>query len=76
MMAETDLLLLATLKKQPFADDLQSRCSFDKVPNLRPANLFKKRLRHGYFSVNFAEIFKSTFFIEHLTESSKQIIET
>ena len=34
--------------------------------SFRPATLFKKRLWHKCFPVNFSEIFKNTFFIEHL----------
>ena len=33
---------------------------------LRPETLFKKRLWHRYFPVNFAKILKTPFFIEHL----------
>ena len=34
--------------------------------DLRPATLSKKRLRHRLFPCEFCEIFKNTFFIEHL----------
>ena len=33
---------------------------------LRPSTLLKKRFQHSCFPVNFCEIFKSTFFTEHL----------
>ena len=39
---------------------------FNKVAGLRPAILFKKRLWHRCFPLNFAKIFKNTFFTEHL----------
>ena len=39
---------------------------FNKVAGLRSAILFKKRLWHRCFPLNFAKIFKNTFFTEHL----------
>ena len=39
---------------------------FNKVAGLRPATLFKKRLWHRCFPVNFAKILGTPFFIEHL----------
>ena len=38
---------------------------FDRFVDLRPVLLFKKRLAK-VFSFEFCEIFKNTFFIEHL----------
>ena len=38
---------------------------FNKVAQLRPATLLKKRLTHA-FSCEFCEISKNAFFIEHL----------
>ena len=34
---------------------------FNKVAGLRPANLFKKRLRRNCFSVNFVKFLRTTF---------------
>ena len=39
---------------------------FNKVASLRPATLFKKRLWHRCFPVNFAKFLKTLFFTEHL----------
>ena len=39
---------------------------FNKVTGLGPAALFKKRLRHRCFPVNFAKFLRTTFFKEHL----------
>ena len=39
---------------------------FNKIAGLRPATLFKKRLWHKCFPVNFARFLRSTFFTEHL----------
>ena len=39
---------------------------FNKVVGLRPATLFKKRLWHRYFPVNFVKFLRIAFFIEHL----------
>ena len=38
----------------------------NKVADLRPATLLKKRLWHRRFTVNFAKFLKTPFFIEHL----------
>ena len=43
-----------------------ARVSFNKVAGLRSAKLFKKRLWHRCFPVNFAEFFRIPFFAEHL----------
>ena len=40
----------------------------------RPAILFKKRLWHRCFPVNFVEIFKNTFFTEHLWTNFNDIV--
>ena len=45
--------------------DLCQGLFFNKVAGLRPAILFKKRLWHRCFPVNFAKIFKNNFFTEH-----------
>ena len=42
-----------------------ARVSFLIVADVRPATLLKKRLWH-VFSCEFSEIFKNTFFIQHL----------
>ena len=39
---------------------------FNKVAGLRPATLFKKRLWHKCFPVNFAKFHRTPFYIEHL----------
>ena len=39
---------------------------FNKVADLTPATLLKKRLWHRYFSVNFVKFLRTPFFIEHL----------
>ena len=39
---------------------------FNKVVDLRPAALFKKRLWHRCFPVNFAKFLRTSFFTEHL----------
>ena len=39
---------------------------FNKVAGLRPATLFKKRLWHRCFPVNFAKFLKTPFLTEHL----------
>ena len=39
---------------------------FNNVAGLRPATLFKKRLWHRCFPVNFAKFLRTPFFIEHL----------
>ena len=46
--------------------DLCQGLFFDKDAGFRPATLFKKRLWHRCFSVNFAKFLKTPFFIEHL----------
>ena len=33
-------------------------------------NLKKKRLKHRYFPVNFFEIFKSSYFVEHVPQAA------
>ena len=38
---------------------------FNKFAGLRPAALFKKRLWHRCFLVNFAKVLETPFFIEH-----------
>ena len=39
---------------------------FNKVADLRPTTLVKKRLRLRWFSVNFGKFLRKPFFIEHL----------
>ena len=39
---------------------------FNKVPVLRPANLFKKRLWHRCFPLKSVKLLRTPFFIEHL----------
>ena len=38
----------------------------NKVADLRPVTLLKKRLWHRYFSVNFAKFLRTPFFTEHV----------
>ena len=47
----------------------KQRCQslfFNKVAGLRTATLFKKRLWHRCFPVNFSKFLRTLFFIEHL----------
>ena len=39
---------------------------FNKVADLRPATLLKKRLWHRCFPVNFANFLRTPVFVEHL----------
>ena len=39
---------------------------FKKGAGLRPATLFKKRLWHRFFPVNFAKFLKTSFLTEHI----------
>ena len=52
---------------------------FNKVANLRPATLLKKRLWHRYFPVNFVKFLRTPLFTEHLwwllLNKSKLILE-
>ena len=43
-----------------------ARVFFNKVAGLRPATLFKKRLWHRCFPVNFAKVLGAQFFTEKL----------
>ena len=46
---------------------------FNKVADLRPATLLKKETPTQLFSYSFCEIFKNTYFVEHLrTVASKR----
>ena len=47
-------------------EQLHQRLFLNKVAGLRPATLFKKRLWHRCFPVNFAKFLRTLFFIEHL----------
>ena len=52
-----------------FSNSQENTCArvfFNKVAGLKPANLLKKRLRHRYFSVNFAKFLEAPFLTEHL----------
>ena len=51
----------------------QSRL-FKKVTGLRPATLLKKRLAQA-FSCEFCEIFKNTFFTEHLCTTASETLQ-
>ena len=70
---------LISIQKQPFADVLQDRCSqkFCKTHRKTPVpdflfcrseacNPIKKEFLTQVFSCEFCEIFKNTFFTEHL----------
>ena len=46
---------------------------FNKVAGLRLANVLKKRLQHRCFPVNVAELFKNTYFEEHLRTAASGI---
>ena len=43
-----------------------ARVFFNKVAELKPAPLLKKRLWHRCFPVNFVKYLRTSFFIEHL----------
>ena len=45
---------------------------FNKVTGLRPATLFKKKLRHRCFPVNLMKIFSRTFCIDHLRVTASE----
>ena len=50
-------------------NSLENTCAslfFNKVAGLRPTTLFKKRLSHRCFPVNFAKFLRTRFIIEHL----------
>ena len=69
--------ILLKLKKQPFVDVLQNRCSqkfrkfhrktpvleslFNKAAGLKACNFIKKRLEHRCFPVKFAKFLRTTF---------------
>ena len=65
-----------TCARASFLIKLQARVSFlIKLRVLRPATLLKKRLWpvwHRCFSCEFCEIFKNTFFIEHLRKTASK----
>ena len=72
---------ISKIQKKSFADVLQNRCSwkfrnvhrkapvleslFNKHAGLKTCNFFKKRLKH-VFSCKICDIFKNTFFTEHI----------
>ena len=45
---------------------LRQRLFLNKFAGLRPATLFKKRLCHSCFPVNFTKLLRAPFFIEQL----------
>ena len=45
---------------------LRQSLFFNKVAGLSPATLFKKRLWHSCFPLNFAKFLGTRFFIEHI----------
>ena len=45
---------------------------FNKVAGLRPATLFKKRLWHRCFPMNFVKFPRATFFTEHLRATASE----
>ena len=45
---------------------------FNKVADLRPATLLKKRLWHRCFPMDFAKFLKALFFTEHLWATSSE----
>ena len=44
---------------------------FNKVAGLRPANLFKKRLQHKCFSVNFVKFLRTNFLQATVSQNSR-----
>ena len=44
------------------------------LESVEPCNFTKKRLQDSCFPVNFCEIFKSSYFIEHLGTTSAGIL--
>ena len=53
-------------KQSPVGKHLCQSLFFYKVAYLRPAILFKKRIWHRHFPVNFAKFLRPLFFVEHL----------
>ena len=49
-----------------FIEHLCQSLFFNKVAGLRPATLFKKRLWHRCFPMNFVKFLSTPFYIEHL----------
>ena len=47
---------------------------FNKVADLRPANLLKKRLRHKCFSVNFVKFLRTTFLQATVSQNMKAYV--
>ena len=54
------------LAKVQAREAVVQRCSVNKVLDLRPATLLKKRLWHRCFPVNFVKFLRAPFYIEHL----------
>ena len=46
---------------------------FNKVADLRPATLLRKRLWHRCFPVNFAKVSRTPFLIEHLWATASYV---
>ena len=75
-------------QKQPFPDVFQNRCLqkfpsihrktpaleslFNKLAGLKVFNFIKKRLQTQVFSCKYYDIFKNSFFIEHLRKTRKK----
>ena len=62
-------LAIKTSERRVFIVDrrhLRHSFFFNKVADLRPENLLKKRLWHNCFPVNFMKFLRTPFFIEHL----------
>ena len=55
---------------------LRQRLFFNKVADLKPARLLKKRLWHRCFSLSFAKYLRTTFVTEHLVATSTVPRET
>ena len=51
---------------------LRQSLFLNKVAGMRPATLFKKRLRHKCFPVNFPKFLRTPFFIEHLWTTASE----
>ena len=54
------------LAKVQAREAVVQRCFVNKVLDLRPATLLKKRFWHRCFPVNFVKFLRAPFYIEHL----------
>ena len=78
----TEAAIAGVLQEKVFLEILQNSqentCArvsvLNKVTGLWPATLLKKILWHRCFPVNFCQMFKNTFFTEHLWASASVLI--